>query len=279
MKLEEMRLYMDSIIIKEIQQLTKKIKAENELIDREVIRDDVFNILQKIPNCIVVYYPIETEASEDGCDGCHIVRNVKDKEIQLVFINTANARERQAFSVAHELGHIWNVDGQLRESIPGSNFDIEDVINRFAAELLMPETIFKREALRRINKIKSTDNVIKMYDFIKIIVYLMNYFFAPYKSVVLRLNEVKIIDTEGVNALLKHKDSDYVKTIMNEEQYTRLGIVTNQKSIAKLADKLEEIEKKEIFTNNKIENIRKIFDLTKMPQDIEIREEVKVDIP
>ncbi len=276
---------MDPRITAEIQKLTFEIKRENDLVEK-LIRDDVFNVLQNMADCIVVYYPIPSEASEDGCDGCHVVRTVKGVKKQLVFINTANTRERQAFSVAHELGHIWNVDGRLKQLLPEISFDVEDVINRFAAELLMPEDIFVKQAVAKLSKM-SKGNMgtndkerITMIDIIRVIVYLMNYFFAPFKSVVMRFDEVGIIiDSSTKDRLLKYKDSLYVDTIIQEEQYNRLGIKTYKKSIANLADKLDEIERRDLFSKNKIEAIRDKFELKDVREDKGMTDIVDITVP
>lgn len=269
---------MDKELINEIQNLTQKLKKENDLVNKDIIRDDVFNVLQGLPNCIVVYYPLDTEANEDGCDGCHVIRTVKGIKKQLVFINTSNTRERQAFSVAHELGHIWNVDGQLAEILKKPVDNVEEVINRFAAELLMPEGIFKEYALEKINDIKGKDLVIKVSDFIKLIVYLMNCFFVPYKAVVLRLVETEIIDQTASKLLLRYKESEYVKSIMCEEQYTRLGIITRNISVPNIVDKIDEIESRGLFSKNKIEAIRKELKLSEMKKDSGMNETVSVNV-
>ena len=54
-------------IVAAIQQMAESLKEENEIADP--IRDEVFNLLQVLPHCTVVYYPIQSEAVEDGCDG------------------------------------------------------------------------------------------------------------------------------------------------------------------------------------------------------------------
>lgn len=259
-----MVMSMNDRIVAEIKRLVDKIKDENDLTTEKVIRDNVFNILQNIPDCIVLYYPIEEEANEDGCDGCHVVRTIKGSKKQFVFINTSNTRERQAFSVAHELGHIWDVDGRLKKILPDESFDVEEVIDRFAAELLMPEDLFETLALAEITEFtraSDKEKAIKVFDFIKIIVYLMNYFFVPFKAVVLRLCEVGIITSEISERLLNYKDSEVVDGIIREEQYTRLGIRPEQISVANLAEKLDDIEYREVFSTNKIEAIRSKFGL------------------
>ena len=61
-------------------------------------------------------------------------------------INTNNTRERQAFSATHELGHICRVDQRVRERVPfecDNDAEMnEKIIDRFAAELLMPRDLF-----------------------------------------------------------------------------------------------------------------------------------------
>lgn len=269
---------MEEKLIKGIQVLTTKIKKENDLEENSLIRDEVFNILQKLPDCNVLYYPLSEEANEDGCDGCHIVRTIRGKARHLVYINTANTRERQAFSVAHELGHIWKVDEQLMEIVPDVDFDVEDVINRFAAELLMPEQIFVKQTQENLDKYASKDRQINVSDFVKTIVYLMNYFFVPYKAVVLRIKEVGLISEDVKERLLKYKESPYVKSII-QDQYTRLGITNGKISVSDIADKVDYIEKNDLFSENKIDVIRQIFCIEKIAEDSEMEESVEFDIP
>ena len=98
-------------VIEEIVTLIQEIKAENN-IENEIIRDDVFSILQAM-DCVVLYYPLENE----DIDGCHMEKPMNGRMEQFVFINSNNTRERQAFSAAHELGHIWQVDKRLEERL------------------------------------------------------------------------------------------------------------------------------------------------------------------
>ncbi|MGN0161355.1 MAG: ImmA/IrrE family metallo-endopeptidase [Lachnospiraceae bacterium] len=257
-------------VIAEIRNLIQELKKENG-ITVDIVRDEVFNILQGMPHCTVVYYPIESEAVEDGCDGCHVERTIKGEKEQLVFINTANTRERQAFSVAHELGHIWKVDSRLKAKLPGEEFDSEEAIDRFAAELLMPQEEFWKLAEKKLQELQCEDHLIKTRDAMKVVVYLMDCFFTPYKATVIRLNEVEIFSEESKQKLLSYKGSQYVSDIIAAGQYTRLGIKTNNKGIANLQQNLIEIEERGLFTKNKIEEIRKEFDIKTEPamQDIE----------
>lgn len=250
---------MEQIIVSALQKLVKELRNENGIIN-EIIRDDVFSILQS--KCTVLYYPLPDE----DCDAFHIEKPVNGKKEQFVFINTHNTRERQAFSAAHELGHIWNVDKYLHERLKEIKFDTEDVINRFAAELLMPEELFQNALDEYLNYIQYEGPGIKVFDLVKIIVYLMNYFFVPYKSVVFRFNELKRLDASLNNKILIYKDSELVTDIIKAEQYTRLGIRNEIKSLDNLQEYIYEVEKGELINKTKIENIKSAFDIQDVVQ-------------
>lgn len=243
---------LDENIIGDIIEIVEEIKKENK-IRNAIIRDDVFSILQAC-DCIVLYYPLDGE-EQDGCDGCHIEKPVNGRMMQFVFINTNNTRERQAFSAAHELGHIWKVDQRVRDRVPfkcDNDAEMnEKIINRFAAELLMPRDLFI-EAIE--NWLKGTKYVgpnMKITDIIKLIAYLMDYFFVPFKSVVTRLNELNRLDKKYNDLVLKYKDSELLNEIIKTEQYTRLGIVNKLKSIDKLPEYLDQLEEAKIFNETK----------------------------
>ena len=106
----------------------------------DAIKDGIFRLLEK--HCTVVYYPLNNEKTR----GFHVKRFVKDRREDFVFINTANPVSEQIFGAAHELGHVWEVANKILKEMPGQSFtpdEEEIVINRFAAELLMPQDIFR----------------------------------------------------------------------------------------------------------------------------------------
>ena len=121
-----------------IQQLIEqKFQEENlhSMFPNRLLREDVLDLLDRY--CTVVYYPLEEEENNGF--------RVKDIPFSdgsyhdFVFINTAQTLEKQAFTAAHELGHIWNVDRYVIEHCGISSELAEPIINRFAAVLLMPK--------------------------------------------------------------------------------------------------------------------------------------------
>lgn len=247
---------MQQELVKGIQKLVDEIKRENNIVN-EIIRDDVFSILQAC-ECNVLYYPLDGE-EEDGCDGCHIEKYVAGKPEQFVFINTNNTRERQAFSAAHELGHIWKVDERLKKEFPNIPFDVEDAINRFAAELLMPETYFKQTINDFLMNIGYEGPSISKEDLTDLTVYLMNQFFVPFKAVVIRYVEIGRLREKDIDIVLKYKNK--VKEVILEKQYTRLGIINKLRSMEGLQEYLMQAERKGVISSQKIDAIRAEFDI------------------
>lgn len=75
-----------------------------------------------------------------------------DEEFPIVYINNSNPFTRQIFTLIHELCHIlikvsgiFYNDESILDRLSNSNRDIEVFCNRFASELLLPDTDFIRE--------------------------------------------------------------------------------------------------------------------------------------
>lgn len=71
---------------------------------------------------------------------------ISDEFAPLVFINGADTKSAQMFTLAHELAHIWLGEFALSDIEPVSApiHRVEDWCNRVAAELLVPLAIFRQ---------------------------------------------------------------------------------------------------------------------------------------
>ena len=78
----------------------------------------------------------------------------------LVFINNADARAAQMFTLAHELAHLWHGASALSDVSPrpASNRGVETWCNRVAAELLLPLAELER-ILPPGNPINEVDSI------------------------------------------------------------------------------------------------------------------------
>jgi Zn-dependent peptidase ImmA (M78 family) len=84
---------------------------------------------------------------------------ISDELAPLVFINGADTKSAQMFTLAHELAHLWLGQSALSDMEPASSptHRVENWCNRVAAELLVPLAVF-REQLRPDEDLGATLN-------------------------------------------------------------------------------------------------------------------------
>lgn len=83
----------------------------------------------------------------------------------LVFINGADSKSAQMFTLAHELAHIWLGETALSnaEAAEASGQEIEHWCNRVAAELLVPLEIFRADFNRRADLRSELDRLARRF--------------------------------------------------------------------------------------------------------------------
>lgn len=240
---------------------TVKVKYPNVL-----LRADVLKLLDEY--CTVIYYPLENETN----NGFHIT-GLLDKhgvEKHFVYINTNQTIEKQVFTAAHELGHVWNVDKHVAERCGIElNDDLsEAIINRFAAELLMPEEVFVPAFLVELDKHPNTNGSFEFMEALKISAELITLFFAPHKAVVHRWFELGAINETNAHVLWgdgeysKAQIDEWIKQIMAEKGYPQFVNPSNTKWIDKLPQLLDQAARSNRISPGKIEEFRNLFQLS-----------------
>jgi Zn-dependent peptidase ImmA (M78 family) len=83
----------------------------------------------------------------------------------LVFINGADTKAAQMFTLAHELAHIWLGESALSDSQPASvpSQSVERWCNRVAAELLVPLDRLKMEHNRKTELREETERLARVF--------------------------------------------------------------------------------------------------------------------
>lgn len=89
----------------------------------------------------------------DECRGFVLVNNI----VPFMFVNAADAKAAQLFTIIHELAHIWLGEsaGFDNQNLLPANDPIEKLCDQVAAEFLVPAMSFNKlwESLRDINKL------------------------------------------------------------------------------------------------------------------------------
>lgn len=190
----------------------------HDLGDESPIGFKVFSLLENTYNSYMLLYPLKT--------GKVAGFTRKQGELIQIFINTGFNLSFQIFAVAHELYHLIDLkeqyadrfiicnDRDISENMDGgSNID-EIKANYFAAAFLMPQnTIIKRFKSDKSKKIQEADIVLKIIE-------VQNEYELPYKTILKRLKELRVIDNEEFERLKSYEEKifEYCKMMDAETQ-------------------------------------------------------------
>lgn len=270
---------LSTSVINAITQLIKEKMDSDELktkFPNKLIRSDVLDVLDMY--CTVIYYPLENESN----NGFHVtgIPDKTGKEHHFVYINTKQTKEKQIFTAAHELGHVWNVDNYIldkyEEQLDGVSR--EDIINRFAAELLIPADEFVLVFNNEFENMLANNSQASIGNFLKIIVTLMCHFCVPQRAIVYRLYELELINEQSLNLLLGENIiseeiiTNYVNNLLRENGQIDFLIPTEKKYIGGFAELLDQAESVGLLSTSKIERMRETFELPKKQSDSEFFE-------
>ena len=225
-----------------------------------ILREDIFALLDQC--CTVVYFPVDDQTN----NGFH----VRYPEGDIVYINTNQTKEKQIFTAAHELGHIWGLEDYIQEQL-GVSLDHEQreqVVNRFAAELMMPDELCRTFVKRTVSGLPHDKHAMLVRDLLRLAAAIMNEFFVPYKAVVLRMHEISFIPQQTARLLLGETPDLSIKTIdlflralSKSEGYSRLFQKDCRKWIDGLKELLDKAQEQDLFPAGRIESLRTQFGL------------------
>lgn len=242
------------------------VKRKNEILEEleygeEIIRDDIFKLLRKKSR--IVFFPLE---QEKDLDGFHIEKTLNGEIVAFVYINTAKNYEKCIFCGAHELGHIYKIEKDIKAVYPDVDFnslEIDEIMNRFAAEMLMPKEIFIAKFKEFLHFYRKDKSIIRYAEMIKVIIALMDYFYVPYKAVVWRLWEIEFLTLTGRQKFenIEKEDSNIIDAYIFEGKYTRLRHPTKLKSFENLLENLTYAEQNKIYSKRRIEEMRNDFEI------------------
>lgn len=252
-----------AIIRKEI----GKLRAKNDVVNT-VLRNDVFALLES-QNCTVLYYPLD-----DSIEGFRTRKYVAGKDEEFIYINTAKPEDIQIFTAAHELGHLVNIDSIICDELAIENASkkvCEDIIDRFAAELLMEEETFIRTFNRQVHDHVDDKGMISGRNMIKTIVFLMDFFMVPYDAVVRRLAETRRIGENEKNYLLSRENisESLIGKMIEEGKFKRLK-PTGIKSFGDLSKFLKKLDYAGEINERRMREIMKIFDIKEFEDNTEV---------
>lgn len=101
-----------------------------------------------------------------------------DSAFPIIYVNNSSAKTRQIFTLFHELAHLlFHTSGidalkdNVIDRLPGDSRELEILCNRFAAEFLLPDTVFE-ETVRGMDPSETTaENLADRYHVSREVVY------------------------------------------------------------------------------------------------------------
>lgn len=212
-----------------IMQEVTDIHKEYNLSADSPICDYIFAILKN--ECILLEWPEDKQLDLDGFSTEKVINGHLET---VVYINSAKNKEKQNFCAAHELGHRHKLERLISDAFPDDIITFsttESIMNRFAAELMMPANDFKKRSQELYLKCLGTVSgrkVVFLKKLLQAIIQLMDFYYVPYKAVVIRFEEMNIISSELSESLQEYEKTEdgkkIIEAIISEQGITRLHI-------------------------------------------------------
>lgn len=167
-------------IVKEVNVVIAKNKLRSTPIDLNLVcKKNNIGII----NTDLSFFGKELQRSVSG-----VITNLYGD--RTIYIHNKDDSARQRFAIAHGLGHFFlhsknTSDKWTYICCRGESNPIETEANNFAAELLMPEGMFRREVMRLITRQKLSLN----HHYTLIVCRLADIFCVPHRAAEIRLRD------------------------------------------------------------------------------------------
>lgn len=254
-------------VVENLQKLIEKKRSQRDIAEafvNPILREDIFALLGR--ECIVIYYPLPDEEN----DGFHIQMPVNGGKQHFVYINTEKPMPKQVYAAAHELGHIWTENGHAIGYSASSQAQEDALMNRFAAELLMPDKGFRILAQKKLIEYQSEPGKISEDNFFRVAACLMDEYFVPFQAVVRRMGEVDLLTNEACKYIIidlyknNPNGDQLLKDCINEGGFPKLLEQSKKRSMTGFTDLLNRAAEEGIFGEEKISYLRNQLNIPKV---------------
>lgn len=250
--------------IDKIEKKALQHRKMNDLGIESPIGNKIFDIIENQYDSFLLLYPLKSE------NIAGFTR--KQGEFIQVFINTSFDRGFQNFACAHELYHLIQFQGkEIDNFIVCSNKDISETLdeeniqqeelkaNYFAAAFLLPKEVVV-ERFKKIEQLYYSEE-----DFILEIIKLQYQYEVPFKTILKRLKELKIINKIQYGKLKIYEENiiGYCD-MMDESAYNSIKILestdTRKYHTLNVPKTAADVYKNNIISFSKLESIIDKYD-------------------
>lgn len=256
-KIDFNKIIKEDKIINKISSEANKIYLNNNIDKKVPLGERLFEILEK-EKCIMLFYPIKDENA-----GMFIERYIGDEKKHFVFINTERPYTEQIFTAAHEFGHYKKIADVVKCEITKIDCDDEDIIDRYAAEILMPKETFIDFWNINSSDIKEK-NKVKVIDFLRSVVYQMITFKVSFAAIMLRFAELDLYAITFLEKVINIVDDNILNnTIQNllKESNSNIDMPTLKKYITNLYKDLSDGRDKLGEEDINIKKLKAVFEI------------------
>lgn len=187
--------------IEKLEEKAEEVRRAKDIGTRSPIGKDIFNIIENIYKSYLIMYPLKSN---------NIAGFTRKSQIDIqIFINTSLDRLYQNFVGAHELYHLieFKDNNKAKDFIICNQSDVCEELdsisdkkeeleaNYFAAAFLLPKSVMIERFKERVIKIEKDE------DYLLEIIKIQYEYEIPFKTVVKRLKELNLINTNKYKSL------------------------------------------------------------------------------